>query len=60
MYVQCMYRYNDKNTWERELAPFRHIPDGWPRYIVSLYEGDMLATEGAVWISASDFCTQIV
>jgi hypothetical protein len=53
-----MYRYNDKNTWERELAPFRHIPDGWPRYIVSLYEGDMQATEGVFWISASDFCTQ--
>jgi predicted AAA+ superfamily ATPase len=45
LYIQCMLKYNDKMTWERELAPFRELRDGWPRYIVSLYEGDGSETE---------------
>jgi uncharacterized protein len=59
MYVQCMLKYNDKATWERELSAFREIRDGWPRYIVSLYEGDGSETEWVRWMSASDFCWEI-
>jgi uncharacterized protein len=60
LYIQCMLKYNDKMTWERELAPFRELRDGWPRYIVSLYEGDGSETEWVRWMSASDFFIHLV
>ena len=59
MYIQCMLKYNDKSTWEREISPFRELKDGWSRYIVSLYEGDGSESEGVRWMCASDFCLLI-
>lgn len=60
MYIQCMLKYNDRTTWERELAPFREIRDGWSRYIISLYEGDGSEIEWVKWMSARDFTIEVL
>ncbi len=61
LYIQCMLKYNDKETWKRELSPFLSLRDGWPRYVVSLYDGDGNTSEdGVVWMSASDFFEKII
>ena len=35
IYIQVSYDLDDSKTLERELAPFRNLKDGYPRYLIS-------------------------
>ena len=45
-YVQVAYLTPDKETLDRELRPLRHIPDNFPKYLVTLDEIPSSSEEG--------------
>jgi predicted AAA+ superfamily ATPase len=45
-YVQVAYLTPDKGTLERELRPFRDIPDNFPKYLVTMDEIPASSEEG--------------